>query len=51
MKGKGEFIKGTGKYEGIKGNVSFTGGYVTPFGKETKGDSVMNVTANYTLPK
>ena len=51
LKGKGDFIKGTGKYEGIKGNVSFTGEYVTPYGKETKGDSVMNVRANYTLTK
>ena len=49
--GKGEYIKGTGKYEGIKGTVSFTGEYVTPYSKETKGDSIVNNKASYTLPK
>jgi len=49
--GKGEYTKGTGKYEGIKGTVSFTGEYVTPYGKETKGDSIVNNKASYTLPK
>ena len=49
--GKGEYIKGTGKYEGIKGTVSFTGEYETPYSKETKGDSIVNNKASYTLPK
>jgi hypothetical protein len=49
--GKGEYIKGTGKYEGIKGTVSFTGEYITPYGKETKGDSIVINKASYTLPK
>lgn len=49
--GKGEYIKGTGRYEGIKGNLSFTGKYITPFNKETKGDSILNAKATYTLPK
>jgi hypothetical protein len=49
--GKGEYIKGTGRYEGIKGTVSFTGEYITPYGKETKGDSIVINKASYTLPK
>ena len=51
LKGSGEYIKGTGKYEGIKGTVNFHGGYVTPYNKETKGDVVVDVKGNYTLPK
>jgi hypothetical protein len=51
LKGKGDYIKGTGKYEGIKGTVSFTGDYITPYNKETKGDIVVNASSSYTLPK
>ena len=51
-KGKGKFIKGTGRFEGIKGEVSFTGRYITPITKDkTKGDNWMEVTGTYTLPK
>ena len=51
-KGKGKFIKGTGRFEGIKGKVSFTGRYITPFTKDkTKGDNWMEVTGSYTLRK
>jgi hypothetical protein len=49
--GKGVYIKGTGKYEGIKGTVSFTGYYITPYNKETKGDIVVNASTSYSLPK
>ena len=49
---KGDFIKGTGRFEGIKGKYSGTGRYITPFTKdETKGDNWMEITATYTLPK
>jgi hypothetical protein len=49
---KGKFIKGTGRFEGIKGKYSGTGRYITPFTKdETKGDNWMEITATYTLPK
>ena len=52
IKGTGEYIKGTGRFEGIKGKVSFTGKYVTPYTKDkTKGDAVLEVTSTYTLPK
>lgn len=50
FKGKGEYIKGTGRFEGIKGTISFNGSFVTPYGKETKSDIVVNVTGTYTLP-
>jgi hypothetical protein len=52
IKGSGKYIKGTGRFEGIKGKVSFTGKYVTPYTKDkTKGDAVLEVTSTYTLPK
>jgi hypothetical protein len=52
IKGEGKFIKGTGRFEGIKGKSSFIGKYVTPYTMdETKGDVVIDATATYTLPK
>ena len=51
LKAKGEYVKGTGKYEGIKGNVTIEGKYITPYNKETKADAVFNQKASYTLPK
>jgi hypothetical protein len=52
IKGTGEYIKGTGRFEGIKGTYSFTGKYITPYTKdETKGDLIVEWTGNYTLPK
>lgn len=52
LKGKGEFIKGTGRFEGIKGQLSLDGRFVTPFTKDkTKGDNWVEVTGTYTLPK
>lgn len=52
IKGTGKNFKGTGRYEGIKGTVSFSGAYVTPYTKDkTKGDMLIEVTSTYTLPK
>jgi hypothetical protein len=52
IKGTGEYIKGTGRFEGIKGEVSFNCKVVTPYTKDTtKGDFVCDVTSTYTLPK
>jgi hypothetical protein len=48
--GKGEYIKGTGRFQGIKGEISFKGKNITPFGKETKGDVAIDATGTYTLP-
>ena len=52
LKGEGKYIKGTGRFEGIKGKFSYTGKYVTPYTKDkTKGETVVDVTGTYTLPK
>lgn len=52
VKGTGDYIKGTGRFEGIKGKLSFSGKYVTPYTKDTtKGDMVLEITSTYTLPK
>jgi len=52
IKGTGNYIKGTGRFEGIKGKVSFSGKYVTPYTKDkTKGDVVLEVTSTYIPPK
>jgi hypothetical protein len=49
---KGEFIGGTGRFAGIKGNLSCKGREITPYTKdETKQDNWIEVTATYTLPK
>lgn len=52
FKGTAEFIKGTGRFEGIKGNLSFTGRSLTPYSKEKGlwGDAYFDVTGTYTLP-
>jgi len=50
-KGTAEYIKGTGRFEGIKGNVTFTNRLLTPYTKdETKGDMIIEATGTYTLP-
>ena len=51
-KGTGEYIKGTGRFEGIKGSFSYTGKQVTPYSKKegTFSDSYYDVTATYTVP-
>ena len=50
--GTGEYIKGTGRFEGIKGTISFTGREITPFTKDDiAAYNWMDVTGTYTLPK
>jgi hypothetical protein len=52
LKGEGKYIKGTGRFKGIEGKVSFTGKIIAPYTKDkTKGENVVDVTGNYTLPK
>ena len=52
LKGKGKYIKGTGRFEGIKGEISLNGRFITPFTKDkTKGDNWVEVIGTYTLPK
>jgi hypothetical protein len=48
--GKGEFTKGTGRFAGIKGSLSWTGKRLTGFSKETKGEHFCDGTMTYTLP-
>ena len=52
MSGKGTYVSGTGRFEGIQGNVTFTGKNVTLYDKEkgTLGDLIVDVIYNYTLP-
>jgi hypothetical protein len=52
-KGTGEFTKGTGRYEGIKGSLTWSGKRYTNYSKEkgTLGDFVLEVAATYTLPQ
>jgi hypothetical protein len=50
LKSKGEYIKGTGRFKGIQGHYSYSGKSITPYSKETKGDTYAEVTATYTLP-
>lgn len=45
----GEFVKGTGKYEGIKGTFTLTGTQYGP-SEVGKGDWIGEGTATYTLP-
>ena len=51
-KGTGEYIKGTGRFEGIKGTYSFAGRRIMPFSEKTgfRGDYYADATATYTLP-
>jgi hypothetical protein len=52
LKGKGKYIKGTGRFEGIKGEISLNGRFITPLTKDkTKGDNWVEVIGTYTLPK
>lgn len=52
LHGTGEFIKGTGRYKGIKGTVKYDGRYYTGLKDDlTGGDAVMKVSAEYTLPE
>ena len=52
VSGKGQYISGTGRFKGIKGDVTINGKHLTPYSKEkgTMGDMVVDLTANYTLP-
>lgn len=52
LSGKGDYIKGTGRFEGIKGNGSFSGKYITPYtADKTKGDMVVDFTGKYNISK
>ena len=49
----GEIVKGTGRFEGIKGKVTAKGKRLTPLSpglKEMRGDAVVEGSMTYTLP-
>lgn len=48
--GKGKYIKGTGRFQGIEGTVSFTGKQTKPYGGEYKAEQESDVIGTYTLP-
>jgi len=52
VSGQGAFITGTGLYKGIKGSLTYQGGYVTGLNDDdTGGDAVLTYQAEYTLQK
>lgn len=52
VKGTGKFLGGTGRWQGIQGSLSFSGGYVSGLKKDdTGGDAVLDYLAEYTLAK
>lgn len=50
IKGAGKFLKGSGRFLGIKGTLSYDGGYVTPYDKDKGlvGDSVVEYDSAFT---
>lgn len=48
--GTGKYIKGTGRFKGVQGTNVFKAQMLKPYGKESKGDALVEVTATYTLP-
>ena len=52
VSGKGTYVSGTGRFEGIQGDITFTGKYVTPYDKEKGmlGDLIVDVISDYNLP-
>ncbi len=53
VKGNGKFMKGTGRFRGISGPLTYEGGYVTPYDKEKGlvGDSLIEYDASFTLSR
>jgi hypothetical protein len=50
FKCSGDYTKGSGRFEGIKGTYSLAGRTLTTFSKETKADMYYDVVGTYTLP-
>ncbi len=49
IEGKGSFIQGTGRFEGVQGEVAYTGKRLTPLAGGA--DAYLDFTATYTLPR
>jgi hypothetical protein len=52
MSGSGNYLSGTGRFNGIEGSVTIQGKYITPYSKKdgTLGDMIVDVTSNHTVP-
>jgi hypothetical protein len=51
IEGKGEFMKGTGRFKGIKGSFTYKGPYITPFTPDkTKGEEIIECSGTPILP-
>lgn len=48
--GSGEYVRGTGRFKGITGTLTWTGKRFTPYSKEVGADNLLDVTAIYSLP-
>jgi hypothetical protein len=52
IEANGEFIKGTGRFEGIKGSWTCKGPFITPFTPDkTKGDLIFDCSGTRILPR
>lgn len=51
IEAKGDFVKGTGRFEGIKGSWTCKGPFITPYTPDkTKGDLVFDCSGTRVLP-
>lgn len=48
---EGDFVSGTGRFEGISGKMTSKGKLLTPFAQETRGDAFFDATATYVTKK
>lgn len=52
IEAKGEYIKGTGRFVGIKGSFTCKGPYITPYTPDmTKGDLILDCSGTRILPR
>lgn len=51
LQGKGEYVAGTGRYQGIKGSSTHTGRSYTPGAADSGSDQVIDLVGKYTLPR
>ncbi len=49
--GRGEFVAGTGRFDGIRGAATFSGRTYTPIDQVTRGDAVVDLVARHTVRK
>lgn len=47
---RGEILRGTGRFEAIKGSAIATGVALSPMSEETRSDAYFDIVLTYTLP-